>query len=321
MKQSNELTSVSLAVLVVAIILLFFIPFVGSSFYTYLFIEIFIMALFAVAYNFLFGYTGLLSFGHAAYFSIGAYTSALFMMKVIPSLPLAIMAGVILSMLASTVIGYLCVRLDEIYFAMLTLAFGQMFYTIYWKWDTLTGGSDGLVNIPRPDIHIGFISIGTSSITGYYYFTLIIVLFSVLVIWRIVNSPFGLTIKSIRESPERAEFIGIPVKRYRLISFVISGTFSGLAGSLFSPFERSITPEISLWTKSAEPVIMTLLGGMKSFFGPVIGSIIYIILKELISTKTEYWMLYLGILLIFIVIFFREGIVSSIKKVVNIRGI
>lgn len=272
--------------------------------------EMLIMALFALAFNLLFGYTGLLSFGHAAYFSIGAYTCGLIMLKVSPSIPLAFIAGILLATFTAWIIGYFCVRLDEIYFAMLTLAFGMMIHTILWKWDSMTGGADGLVGIPRP--HLWFFDL--SNLTTYYYFTLIIVCICVGILWVIVHSPFGLILKSIRENHERVEFVGINMRRYRLLSFVISGLFCGVAGVLFAPFEMSLAPDIAFWTKSAEPVFMSLLGGMSIFLGPAVGAAIYMYLKEIISGYTELWMIYLGAVLIGFVIFLPGGIVGFIHR-------
>ena len=278
--------------------------------------EMLIMALFALAFNLLFGYTGLLSFGHAAYFSIGAYTCGLTMLKVSPSIPLAFIAGILLATCTAWIIGYFCVRLDEIYFAMLTLAFGMMIHTILWKWDSMTGGADGLVGIPRP--HLWFFDL--SNITTYYYFTLIIVCICVVILWVIVNSPFGLILKSIRENHERVEFVGINMRRYRLLSFVISGLFCGVAGVLFAPFEMSLAPDIAFWTKSAEPVFMSLLGGMSIFLGPAVGAAIFMYLKEIISGYTELWMIYLGAVLIGFVIFLPGGIVGFVYRKLHAVG-
>jgi len=284
------------------------IPVLTSDFRTVLITEILIMALFAMSFNLLFGYTGLLSFGHAAYFGLGAYGAALTLKRVTPSIPLAFASGVILAAVAGLVIGYFCVRLDEIYFAMLTLAFAQMIFAIADKWTSVTGGSDGLVGIPRPPLRLFGLELSISDIPSYYYFTLVLVVTATWILWRIVNSPFGLTLKAIRESPERAEFTGIPVRRYRLMVFVISAAFSGLAGAIFAPFERAITPQITFWSKSAEPVLMSLLGGMRVFLGPAVGAAIFMFIKEVISSYTEFWAIALGTVLIVLVIFLPGGI-------------
>jgi len=287
--------------------------------------EMLIMILFAISFNLLFGYTGLLSFGHAAFFSIGSYVAGLVLLHIYPSIPLAFVIGVLSATIAAWVIGYLCVRLDEIYFAMLTLAFGMMIHTIVWKWDRLTGGADGLVNIPRPNLNFLIFQIDLSSIASYYYFTLILVAIALYVLWVIVNSHFGLALKAVRENSERIQFLGINVRRYRLISFVISGFFCGLAGALFGPFLKSITPSIAFWTKSAEPVFMSLLGGTKIFLAPAVGSVIFMYLKEIISGYTELWMIYLGAILIGFVLFLPGGIVGFLLdkfrgRIVGVKG-
>lgn len=281
-------------------------PLFLSEFLTVFVTEILIMALFALAFNLLFGFTGLLSFGHAAYFSLGAYTTGMILIKVTPSIPLAFIVGFLAATLVAWIIGYLCVRLDEIYFAMLTLAFGMMIHTVIWQWDSLTGGADGLVGIPRP--HFLFFNLYNN--IPYYYFTLIVVVICAAILWVIINSPFGLTLKSIRENHERVEYLGINMRRYRLISFVISGFFCGVAGAIFAPFEMAICPEIAFWTKSAEPVFMSLLGGMNIFFAPVAGAAIFMYLREIISGYTEYWMFPLGAILILMVIFLPGGIIG-----------
>lgn len=280
--------------------------------------EMLIMILFAISFNLLFGYTGLLSFGHAAFFSIGSYVTGLVLLHIYPSIPLAFVTGVVAAAIAAWIIGYFCVRLDEIYFAMLTLAFGMMVHTIIWKWDRLTGGADGLVDIPRPNLNLLFFEVDLSSINSYYYFTLVLVAIALFVLWIIVNSNFGLALRAVRENSERLQFVGINVRRYRLISFVISGFFCGLAGALFGPFLKSITPSIAFWTKSAEPVFMSLLGGTKIFLGPAVGAVIFMYLKEIISGYTELWMIYLGAILIGFVLFLPGGIVGFLNE--KLRG-
>jgi branched-chain amino acid transport system permease protein len=304
--------------LIALIILLILTPLFLSSFLMVFLTEMLIMILFAISFNLLFGYTGLLSFGHAAFFSIGSYVTGLVLLHIYPSIPLAFVTGVVAAAIAAWIIGYFCVRLDEIYFAMLTLAFGMMVHTIIWKWDRLTGGADGLVNIPRPNLNLLLFEVDLSSINSYYYFTLVLVAIALFVLWIIVNSNFGLALRAVRENSERLQFVGINVRRYRLISFVISGFFCGLAGALFGPFLKSITPSIAFWTKSAEPVFMSLLGGTKIFLGPAVGAVIFMYLKEIISGYTELWMIYLGAILIGFVLFLPGGIVGFLNE--KLRG-
>jgi branched-chain amino acid transport system permease protein len=300
------------------IVLLILAPLFLSSFLMVFLTEMLIMILFAISFNLLFGYTGLLSFGHAAFFSIGSYVTGLVLLHIYPSIPLAFVTGVVAAAIAAWIIGYFCVRLDEIYFAMLTLAFGMMVHTIIWKWDRLTGGADGLVDIPRPNLNLLLFEVDLSSINSYYYFTLVLVAIALYVLWIIVNSNFGLALRAVRENSERIQFVGINVRRYRLISFVISGFFCGLAGALFGPFLKSITPSLAFWTKSAEPVFMSLLGGTKIFLGPAVGAVIFMYLKEIISGYTELWMIYLGAILIGFVLFLPGGIVGFLNE--KLRG-
>jgi branched-chain amino acid transport system permease protein len=300
--------------LIALIILLILAPLFLSNFLMVFLTEILIMILFAISFNLLFGYTGLLSFGHAAFFSIGSYVTGLVLLHIYPSIPLAFVIGVVAATIAAWIIGYFCVRLDEIYFAMLTLAFGMMVHTIVWKWDRLTGGADGLVNIPRPNLNFFLFQVDLSSIASYYYFTFVLVAIALYVLWVIVNSHFGLALRAVRENSERVQFVGINVRRYRLISFVISGFFCGLAGALFGPFLKSITPSIAFWTKSAEPVFMSLLGGTKIFLAPAAGSVIFMYLREIISGYTELWMIYLGAILIGFVLFLPGGIVGFLYE-------
>jgi len=302
--------------LALAFIIMVSAPFFLSKFLTIFVTEILIMSLFALAFNLLFGYTGLLSFGHAAYFALGAYSTGLILVRVSPSIPLAFFVSVSVATLAAWIIGFFCVRLDEIYFAMLTLAFGMMIHAVIWQWQGLTGGADGLVGIPRP--HLWHFDL--SDITTYYYYTLVIVGICTAILWVIIHSPFGLTLRSIRENSKRVEFLGINMRRYRLMSFLISGLFCGAAGALFAPFEMAISPGIANWTKSAEPVFMSLLGGMNIFFGPVAGATIFMYLKEIISGYTDFWMFPLGATLILLVIFLPGGIIGFLyEKFLSIR--
>ncbi|MBI4608800.1 MAG: branched-chain amino acid ABC transporter permease, partial [Candidatus Rokubacteria bacterium] len=254
-----------------AVLALSGLPFLLPPFYLLLATEILIFTLFASSFNLLFGYTGLLSFGHAAYFGVGAYCAGLLLRDLGVPMLVAIPLGGLLAALAALIIGYFCVRLDEIYFAMLTLAFAQILHSVVWHWNEVTGGSDGLDMIPRPPLKFFGLTLDIGSMTGFYYFTLIIVAFGLSILWKIIDSPFGLALKAIRENAIRGEFVGIRVTRYRLAAFVISGAFSGLAGALFAPFQRAVTPEAVYWTTSADPVLMSLLGGTRVFLGPAVG--------------------------------------------------
>lgn len=284
------------------------LPFLLSPFYLLLATEVLIFTLFASGLNLLLGYTGLLSFGHAAYFGVGAYAAGLLLRNLGFSVSVAIPVGIASAALAALIIGYFCVQLDEIYFAMLTLAFAQILHSIVWHWNEVTGGSDGLDMIPRPPLKLPGLAIDIGSIPGFYLFTLVIVACALLLLWIVINSPFGLALQGIRESAVRSEFLGVRVLRYRLAAFVLSGALSGLAGALFAIFERAVTPEAIYWTTSADPVLMSLLGGPRVFLGPAVGAGVFLLIKDLISAYTQFWMISLGGVLILLVLFLPGGL-------------
>jgi branched-chain amino acid transport system permease protein len=193
---------------------------------------------------------------------------------------------------------------------MLTLCFGMMIYSIAWKWREVTGGDDGLVGIPRAPFEIpGILSINMSAMGNYYYFVLVISLVAICILHRIVNAPFGLTLKGIRDSENRVSFAGISIRNYRLLSFTLAGLYAGLAGSLVPPLENTVTPPLAHWTHSAEPVLVTLLGGIHTFSGPIVGSILFYLIKDMIVRFTQYWLIWFGSIVIFLVLVFRGGVV------------
>jgi branched-chain amino acid transport system permease protein len=193
---------------------------------------------------------------------------------------------------------------------MLTLCFGMMIYSLAWKWRDVTGGDDGLVGIPRAPFTIpGILSINMTSMGNYYYFVLVISLIAMFILYRIVNSPFGLTLKGIRDSENRVAFAGISIRNYRLLSFTIAGLYAGLAGSFLPPLENTVTPPLAHWTHSAEPVMVTLLGGIHTFSGPIVGSILFYLIKDIIVRFTQYWLIWFGSIVVFLVLVFRGGVV------------
>jgi branched-chain amino acid transport system permease protein len=263
-----------------------------------------VWAFFAMSFNLALGYGGMMSFGHAAFFGIAAYTCSLLMIKVSFPLVFAFMAAPFAAALAGLIVGYFSVRIRGIfYFAVITLSFAQLVYILVFKWRTLTFGDDGIQGIPVPT----FISTEESYI-HYYFFALIIILVCIFFLWRIVRSPFGMMLRSLRENPDRAAFIGIKVENYRLIAFVISAFFSGVAGILFALMETSIAPNILFWSMSGEVILMGVMGGMNLFFGPALGAAIMVLLNSFITSYTEYWGLVLGITLVLIVLFFPKGV-------------
>lgn len=290
-----------------------------SEFYLGLLISAMVLALFATSFNLLFGYTGLLSFGHAAYFGAGAYTLALVLdgrvtflpamfESFVPAMILAVLAAGVLAL----VLGFFCVRRGEIYFAILTLAFSMMVYEVVFTWNDFTGGSDGVTVLPTP-IELGPLTVNLQNTATFYYLTFVLLVGSLALMWRLVNSPYGELLIAIRENPERATMIGVPVERYQLSSFVIAGLFAGLAGTLFAVRTFIVTPDTLHWSMSAEPVLMTLLGGPSSFLGPVVGALLFVGLEQVLSNVTEHWQFGLGLLLIPIVLFFPDGITGLIR--------
>lgn len=295
----------------VAVAALLAAPLLLGEFHVHLLTEILILALFATAFNLLFGYTGLLSFGQAGYFAVGAYVAAFVLKELAPPLPVAILAGALAAGAAALVIGYLCVRRDEIYFAMVTLAFGQLIFVVLWKWRTVTGGSDGIGGIPRPPLEVGDLSIDLSVTAAYYYFTLVVVALCLYALWRITRSSLGLTLKAIRDNPRRVNYLGISTTRYRLVAFVLSGLFTGVAGALFAPYQGTVAPGIADWLMSAQPILITLLGGFGVFLGPAFGALIFTILKDTLGSLTEYWPLLLGSTVILLVLFLPGGMAQA----------
>lgn len=291
------------------ILFLLFLPTFAGKYGLYMTIHILILSVFALGFNLLLGYTGLLSFGQAGFFAMGAYASAKILL-VIPSLLLGAIAGMVAGGIAALILGYLCVRHTRIYFSMLTLSFGMMIYSLAWKWRDVTGGDDGLVGIPRAPFTIpGILSINMTPMENYYYFVLVISLIAMFILYRIVNSPFGLTLKGIRDSENRVAFAGISIRNYRLLSFTIAGLYAGLAGSFLPPLENTVTPPLAHWTHSAEPVMVTLLGGIHTFSGPIVGSILFYLIKDIIVRYTQYWLIWFGSIVVFLVLVFRGGIV------------
>jgi len=298
----------------IAFVAALFIPIFGTRFYTSVATDVLILGLFATSLNLLLGTTGLVSFGHAAYFAIGAYVCAIAMKTHEVPFALALPMAGLAAASAALVFGFFCVRLTKIYFAMLTLAFAQIVWAICFKWNSVTGGEQGFSNVPYPELGwmealpgLGSMRVGEL----YFYLTLVIVAVCLFALHRITNSPFGRILTTIRENPERAEFVGIDVRRFELAAFVISGFFAGLAGALFGIFNRGVFPDFGYWAKSAEVLIMVILGGMGQFFGPLVGAFTLVVLNQQITSYTEYWPLVLGLLLIVLLYAFPAGIVGT----------
>ncbi len=300
-----------LALLVLGLIVL---PWIAGRYPVYLAMQILILAVFSLGFNLLLGYTGLLSFGQAGFFAVGAYACAKILLAV-PNLLLGITGGVAAAGVTALLLGILSVRHTRIYFSMLTLAFGMMIYSIAWKWRDFTGGDDGLVGIPRAPIEIpGLLSISVAAMDRYYFVVLVLSLLAIVAMYRLVRSPLGLTLQAIRDSDIRTEFAGVPVRRYRLVAFTIAGVYAGLAGALLAPLENTVTPPIAHWTTSAEPVLATLMGGIHTFGGPIVGAFLFLVIKDVIVRYTEYWLIWFGVIVVALVMGFPSGIMSIFVK-------
>lgn len=291
------------------------VPWIGTRYDTFLAAQIVIDALFAVSLNLLLGTTGLVSFGHVAYFGVGAYVCGILMKTYEVPFVLAFPAAGLGAGLFALVSGFFCVRLIKLYFAMLTLAFSQIVWAVAYKWNQVTGGDQGLPEIPYPDLDwmtslpgLGDLRIGDR----FYLLTLVLVAVSIAVLRRIVRSPFGRMLTAIRDNPERAAFIGLNVRACQLAAFVVAGTFAGFAGALHGIFSRGVFADYVFWSKSAEVMIMAILGGMDFFWGPPVGALAVVWLNQQITAYTEYWPFVLGTILLVLLFLFPGGIVGGL---------
>ena len=282
--------------------------------------EIVIMALFAMSFNLLFGYSGLLSFGQAGFFGVGAYATALLISHGVKSYFIILMLSLLTAGVTALVIGFFCVKRDEIFFAMLSLAFGMMLYTVVHNWREVTGGSDGLPLDMVPEVSIWGKNISMFSPINVYYFCLLFVFAAIFILKIIVNSHFGLMLKASRENKERLSFSGGNVSLIRLVAFTIAGILAGLSGMLFCIFNRMATPDMLHWSFSAKPVLMSILGGANVFWGPFVGSVIFFLLEQLVTSVTENWMIVLGLFLIPIVLFFPAGVLGTLWKRLSVKN-
>ena len=305
-----------------ALLALLLVPFAVPPYQTVLLSYGLVFAIAALGFNLLLGYTGLLSFRHSAYFGVGAYAVA-FIVKYlkIESMEVFIVGGILASALVAALFGFLCVRYIRIFFGILTLALSQVLWSLTYKFFWYTGGSDGL-RVPTPHLLGGAIRMATGAAEdklgflshSYYYYVLAFFVICVAVMWVIVHSPFGKALQAIRDNETRAEFVGVQVWRYRWVAFLISGVFTGLAGALWVPLNGLTTPDIMHWTFSGEMVFFTVLGGFQTFFGPVIGAIVFNYLKTFAVGYTVYWQMFLGVVLVVLVLVLPSGIVGTANR-------
>ncbi len=288
-------------------------PFVITNrFYISLVNEMLIYGLLAMSLDVLLGYTGLLSFMHNAYLGISAYAVGLFLIHISPSsLWLACLAGVLFTALVALPVGWVQVRTGGLAFALLTLAFGMMFHTIVWKWYSLTGGDDGLMGMPNPAISLfGWEIANSGDPTAMYLLTLVVVTTCYILTRRIIRSPFGAVLEAIRENEERAAFVGINVRMYKLLGWMLACTLAGVAGALFILYKGYIGPTTMSAFAGAGVLMMLLLGGMGTLWGPLVGAAIFIYIQDYISTMSEHWEIYLGIVVVLLVLFMPTGFVG-----------
>lgn len=283
--------------------------------YTELGSRVLVLGLAAMSLNFLLGFTGVLSFGHAAYFGLGAYGVGMTLKYLVPSTPLGVLVGVAVGAIAAALIGALIVKLRGVYFAMVTIAFGQVFFFIAFRWNSVTGGDDGLTGWSRQALNLGFANIDIAgNDKAFYYFTLVLFAAAVGIMAVLLRSPFGRTLLAIRENERRARFLGIPVEQHIWLSFVISCLFVALAGTLYALLNNFTDPRALRWDQSGNFVIMAVLGGMRSFWGPLIGAAIFVVLQDYVSSHTENWMSFIGLFFVLVVLFFPRGVLGVIRR-------
>lgn len=282
--------------------------------YTALGTKILVYGIAALALNLLLGFTGGLSFGHAAWFGLGAYGAGMTLKYLAPSTPLAILVGTLVGGIAATVLGPLVMRRRGIYFAMITIAIGQLFYFIAVRWNNVTGGEDGLAGFQRAPLHFGPWIYDARAETKYYYLVLVCFAIAVTIMRMLLASPLGHTWVAIRENRRRLQFLGVRVDLYIWAAFAISGTLTALAGTLNAMLFNFTSPQDLHWILSGNFVIMCVLGGMRKFWGPLIGVAIFVVAQDYLSSVTDNWMTAIGLLFVLIVLLFPRGLLGILGR-------
>jgi branched-chain amino acid transport system permease protein len=278
-------------------------------------IEVMIWAIFAVGFNILLGYTGLPSFGHGLFFGTGAYICGLIQHHLVHSTWISIFGSMVFCGAVAAVMGLFLARKRGIYFALLTIAFTQMFFFIAFQWDSVTGGENGLMGIERYPLSVlGLFNLSIDGIFAYYYFVFAVLVAGIVLLWKMVHSPLGSVLYAIKQNELRAKYLGYNTLLYKWASLVISALFAGLAGALYAMLQHGAFANPIHWTRSGDVVMMALVGGgLTNFFGPILGAGIFIALRDIISTLTEHWYLFYGLLIVFIVLFLPEGILGALR--------
>jgi branched-chain amino acid transport system permease protein len=293
------------------------VPLLGRDYYATLMLPFFGYSIALLGLNLLFGTTGLLSFGHALFLAVGGYTAAyLGGMLGVRSLEAMLAVALVVAAVIAVPVGWLCVRYVKIYFGMLTLAFGMLFYSFLYKFYALTGGDEGMP-VARPSLlGQGFGELDKTAylIGPYYYYSLAVCLVAAVVMWRIVRSPLGLSLRAIRENADKAAYVGVRVRRYRFYAFVIAAVFGAAGGVLLVVPTGLAAPTLAYWTHSGNLVFMLLLGGFGHFFGPVVGAFVFIFLQDQVMSVTQYWRFVFGAVLAAVVIFLPHGLMGLLDR-------
>jgi branched-chain amino acid transport system permease protein len=299
------------AVSVVGILVLLLLPHFLSTYYLGLVVQMMIFALFAMSLDLLIGYAGMASLGHAAYFGVAAYATGLLALKMGWSVWLALPSGLLIAALTATLFGFLALRTRGSYFLMITLALSQVVWGIAFGWRSLTGGDDGLPEVPRPNLDLPW---SLTDETPFYYFVLFCIGVGTFLLIRIISSPFGFALRGIRESETRMLSLGYNVWRYKLAVFVLAATFAGLAGCLYVYYNRFVSPDYLQVVRSAEVLLMVILGGAGTLIGPAIGAALIVLLDNVVSTYTERWLLVLGVIYVVVALFAPRGIIGFFRE-------
>ena len=305
------------AVLTVVAVALLVVPLAAPAYYVTLMLPFMAYGVVLLGLNLLFGYTGLVSFGHALFIGVGAYTGAVLTTRLgVRQMELILAVAALAAAVVAAPVGALCVRYVKIYFGMLTLAFGMVFYTFLLKFYRLTGGDEGM-RMLRPWL-LGSEWTGLSKtaylIGPYYYFSLAVLALATVLMWRVVHSPFGLCLRTIRDNPLKAESLGLSVPRYRWYAFMISAVYAGVGGALLATPTGNVDPTLAYWTHSGNIVFMILLGGFASFFGPLLGAFVFIFLQDTVMSVFPYWRLVFGAVLAVIVNFAPGGLMGLLGR-------
>jgi len=305
------------AMAVVAALLMLVLPHLLEPYYLGLVVKMMILALFAMSLDLLIGYTGMASLGHAAYFGVSAYATGLLALRLGWNAWLALPAGVLVAGFTAALFGLLALRTRGSYFLMITLALSQVLWGIAFGWRSLTGGDDGLPNVPRPELGLPW---SLSGDTPFYYFVLVMVTAATLLLIRIVSSPFGHALRGIRESESRMLALGYDVWRYRFVAFVLAGAFAGLAGSLYAYLNRYVSPSYAHVVMSAEALLMVFLGGAGTLFGPALGAALIVWFENLVSGYTERWLMLLGLVYLLVGMFAPGGLTGLAREFLKRRA-